>query len=127
MSQKQKLPKFIGDRKEGPIQHYHTCETIWTANSVTDANEWLQQFPATLWGVVVDWFFDVDKAKINTRDNLKKEFQVEFRLLWDDNEVVAEIYSCKKGKKETIRAYNQRLKDLLSRMGTQLTNELKKQ
>lgn len=102
MSQKKKLPKFTGDGKEDPVRHCRTCETIWTANSVTDADEWLHQFPASLREVAVDWFSDTDKAKISTWDDLKKEFQAEFRLLWDDNEVVAEIYNCKQGKEDTV-------------------------
>ncbi len=58
----------------------------------------MNQFLASLRGVAVDWFSDMDKAKISTWDDLKKEFQAKFRLLWDDNEVVAEIYKNKQGK-----------------------------
>ena len=50
----------------------------------------------------MEWFSDMDKAKISTWDDLKKEFQAEFRLFQDDNEVVAEIYNSKQGKKDTV-------------------------
>lgn len=69
------------------------------ANEVTSKDEWVQQFPATLQGVLIDWYSDMDKSKINTQDNLGKEFQTEFRLLQDENEIVAEIYSSKQGKR----------------------------
>ena len=61
------------------------------ANGVTDADDWVRQFPATLLGVAIDWFSDTDPQKLNTWENVKKEFIAEFRLLRDDNEIVAEI------------------------------------
>lgn len=63
---KQKLPKFTDDEKEDPITHCRKCETIWAANVVTDKDEWVQQFPATLRGVVIDWYSNMDKAKIGS-------------------------------------------------------------
>ena len=51
---KEKLPKFDGDEAVDPIRHCKTCETIWRANGVTDTNEWVRQFPATLRGVAID-------------------------------------------------------------------------
>ena len=47
-------------------------------------------------------------------------------MLQDNNEIVTKIYSAKQGKKETIRSYNRRLKELLKKMETQLMDELKK-
>lgn len=38
---KEKLPKFNDDGTADPIRHYKTCETIWTANGVTDQNDWV--------------------------------------------------------------------------------------
>lgn len=57
---KEKLPKFDGDGMVDPIRHCKTCETIWRANGITNTNEWVQQFPATLRGVAIDWFADAD-------------------------------------------------------------------
>lgn len=126
MASKQKLPEFTGDGKEDPLRHYHTCETIWSANGVTNQNDWVQQFLATLRGVAIDWYSDVDKQKVATWANLQKEFTKEFRLLHDDNEIVTEIYSTKQGTRETVRAYSRRLKELLGKMESQPAEGLKK-
>ncbi|XP_059073473.1 uncharacterized protein LOC131045104 [Cryptomeria japonica] len=91
-----------------------------------DVVEWVLQFPATLRGVAIDWYSDIDKQKVTTWANLQKEFQAEFRLLRDDNEIVAEIYSTKQGKKETVCAYGRRLKELLGKMDSQPADGLKK-
>ena len=64
-------------------------------DSITDMNEWVQQFSATLQGVAIDWFTDTDPQKLNSWDNIKKEFIAEFQLLRDDNEIVAEIFNTK--------------------------------
>ena len=71
---KEKLPKFDGDGTVDPIRHCKTCETIWRANGITDADEWMRQFPATLRGVAIDWFTSTDPQKLNNWDNVKKEF-----------------------------------------------------
>ena len=63
---KEKLPKFEGDGTADPIRHCKTCETIWRANGITDANEWVKQFLATLQGVAIDWFSDMDPQKLNS-------------------------------------------------------------
>ncbi len=73
---KEKLLKFEGDGTTDPIRHCKTCETIWWANGITDANEWVRQFSATLRDVAIDWFLDTDPQKLNTWDNIKKEFQM---------------------------------------------------
>lgn len=126
MASKQKLPKFTGDGKEDPVRHCCTCKTIWSANGVTDQDEWVQQFPTTLREDAIDWYSDVDKQKLATWANLQKEFKEEFRLLRDDNEIVAEIYNTKQGPKEIVRAYSQRLKELLGKMESQPADGLKK-
>lgn len=126
MASKQKLSKFTGDGKEDPVRHCQTCETIWTTNRVTDRDEWVQQFPATLRGVGIDWYSDTNKNKIGTWENLEKEFKAEFRLLQDDNEIVAEIYGTKQGAREIVCAYSRRLKELLGKMESQLADGLKK-
>lgn len=81
MSQKKKLPKSTGDRKEDPVRHCRSCETIWTTHSVTDMDKWLNQFPTGVWGVVVDWFSDMDKAKITTKQNFDC-YWTTMRLSW---------------------------------------------
>lgn len=80
-SPKEKLPKFHGDGTTDPIRHSKTCETIWMANGVTDEDDWVRQFPATLRGVAIDWFSDTSPQKLNTWENVKKEFIAKFRLL----------------------------------------------
>lgn len=92
---KEKFPKFDGDEAADPIRHCKTCETIWRANGITDPNEWIRQFPATLRGVAIDWFTDTDPQKLNSWDNIKEEFIAKFQLLRDDNEIVAEIFNSK--------------------------------
>ena len=116
---KEKLPKFDGDGTTDPIQHCKTCETIWRANGITNANEWVRQFLATLRGVAIDWFTDTDPQKLN-----KKEFLAEFQLLRDDNEIVGEIFNTKQGKNETVRVYAKKLKDLISKMENKLAGRL---
>lgn len=116
MANRQNLLKFNGDGKEDPLRHCRTCETIWSANGVTDKAEWVVQFPATLRGVAIDWYSDADKTKLATWDELLKAFETEFRFLKDDNEIVAEILSTKQGKNETVRTYSRRLKELLGKM-----------
>lgn len=69
---KEKLPKFNGDGTADPIRHCKTCETTWTANGVTDEDDWIRQFPATLPGVAIDWFSDTNPQKLNTWENVKK-------------------------------------------------------
>lgn len=102
---KQKLPKFTGQTKEDPVRHCRTCETIWAANGVTDQDEWIRQFPATLREGAIDWYSDIDKTGLTTWDDVKKAFQIEFQLLRDDNEILAEIYNTKQAKNESVRAY----------------------
>lgn len=126
MGSKQKLLKFNGDGKEDPVRHCRTCETIWSANGVTDQDEWVTQFPTTLRGVAIDWYSDMDKAKVGTWLDLKEEFGIEFHLLRDDNEIVAEIYGTKQNKNETVLAYSRRLKELLGKMESQPADWLKK-
>jgi hypothetical protein len=75
---KEKLPKFIGNGIVNPVRHCKTCEMIWTVNGVTDKDDWIRQFPATLRGVAIDWFSDIDQKKLATCAELKKEFTVEF-------------------------------------------------
>ena len=70
---KEKLPKFNGDGTADPIKHCKTCETIWTANGVTDMDGWVRQFLATLRGVAIDWFANVDSRKLSTWAEIKKE------------------------------------------------------
>jgi hypothetical protein len=108
---KEKLPKFYGDGTTDPIRHNKTCETIWRANGITDTNEWVRQFPATLRGVTIDWFADTNPQKSTSWDDVKKEFITEFQLLCDDNEIVAEIYNTKQGKNETVRVYARKLRE----------------
>ena len=43
-----------------------------------DKDEWVQQFPATLQGVAIDWFSDTDPKKLTTWANIKKEFIAKF-------------------------------------------------
>ena len=74
----------------------------------------------------MDWFTDIDPNKINSWQNLKKEFIAEFRLLRDDNEIVADIYSTKQGKNETVRGYARRLKELVGKMESAPVVGLKK-
>ena len=81
-----------------------------------DEDEWVRQFPATLWGVAIDWYSDMDPQKLSTWADVKREFIADFRLLRDDNEIVAEIYSTKQGKNETVRAYVRWLKELVGKM-----------
>ena len=63
---KEKWPKFDGDRTADPIRHCKTCKTIWTANGVTNIDEWVRQFPATSRGVAIDWFANVDPQKLTS-------------------------------------------------------------
>lgn len=107
---KEKLPKFDGDGIVGLIQHYKTCETIWRRNGITDRNEWVRQFLATLRSVAIDWFADTDPQKLTNCDNIKKEFTTDFQLLHDDNEIVVEIYNKKQGKNETFWVYAKKLR-----------------
>ena len=63
---------------------------------------------------------------MNTWADVRKEFITEFRLLRDDNEIVAEIYSTKRGRNEMIRVYARRLKELVGKMESLLADGLKK-
>ena len=58
--------------------------------------------------------------------NVRKEFIAEFRLLRNGNEIVAEIYSTKQGKNETVWAYARRLIELVGKMESQPADGLKK-
>ena len=57
---------------------------------------------------------------------MKKEFIAEFRLLRDDNEIVAKIYNTKQGKNETVHKYARRLKELIGKMESSPADGLKK-
>ena len=123
---KEKLPKFDGDEAADLIRHCKTCEMIWRANGVTDTNEWVRQFPATLRGVVIDWFTDTNPQKLNTWDDIK-EFCAKFQILGDDNEIVNEIFNTKQKKNETVWVFARRLKDLISKMENKPADGLQKQ
>ncbi len=47
-------------------------------------------------------------------------------MLRDDNEIVAEIYTTKQGKNETVCVYARKLKELINKMESKLTDGLKK-
>lgn len=89
------MSKFDGDDMTDPIKHYKICEIIWTENDITETNEWVRQFLATLRGVAIDWFADADPQKLTNWVGVKKEFIIKFQLLLDDNEIIAEIYNTK--------------------------------
>lgn len=55
-----------------------------------------------------------------------KEYQIEFWLLKDDNEIVVVIYNTKQAKDKTIQGYGQQLKGLVVKMESPLANGLKK-
>lgn len=76
--------------------------------------------------MAIDWFSDVDAQKLTTWIGVKKEFIVEFQLLRNNNEIVAEIYSTQQGKNETNCVYARRLKELVGKMESQPTDGLKK-
>lgn len=116
----------MGDGSEDPVRHCKTCVTIWEANGQDDRDYWLKAFLATLRGIAIDWYTDLDAQYKTSRNNLKKAFQEEFKLLCDDNEIVAEIYNTKQGKSGSVRAYNRRLRELLNKMENQSANGLKK-
>ena len=78
---KEKLPKFDGDGMADLIRHCKTCKTIWTANGVTDKDEWVRLFPTTLRGVAIDWFADADPQILTSWATVKKEFITKFQLL----------------------------------------------
>ena len=48
-------------------------------------------------------------------------------MLRNDNEIVAEIYTTKQGKNETVRVYARKLKELISKMENKPADGLKKQ
>ena len=95
-------------------------------NGITDTNEWVRQFLATLRGVAIEWFADTNPKKLTSWAAVKKEFITEFQLLRDDNEIVAEIYNTKQGKNETVRVYARKLKELINKMESKPANGLKK-
>lgn len=64
----------------------------------------------------IDWFPDLEMGQTSSWEYLKKAFQEEFKLLRDDNEIVAGIYNTKQWKNETVQAYNCRFKELLNKM-----------
>ena len=55
----------------------------------------MRKFSTTLWSVAIDWFTSTDPQKLNSWNNIKKEFLAEFQLLRDDNEIVGEIFNTK--------------------------------
>ena len=69
---------------------------------------------------------DVDPNKINSWQNVKKEFIAEFQLFRDDNEIVAEIYNRKQGQNETVWGYTRILKELVGKMESAPVDGLKK-
>lgn len=120
------MSKFTGDRSEDPVRHCKTCIAIREANGQDDQEYWLKAFLATLRGIAIDWYTNLNAQHKTTWSNLKKAFQEEFKLLRDDNEIVVEIYNTKQGKNESVRAYNSRFKELLNKMKNQPTDGLKK-
>ena len=71
-------------------------------------------------------FANIDPQKLNSWDNIKKEFITKFQLLRDDNEIVAEIYNTKQGKNKTVRVYARKLKDLINKMKNKPADGLQK-
>lgn len=97
----QKLPKFIENGSEDPVRHCKTCETIWAANGQDNRAYWLRAFLATLRGIAIDWYTELEATHKNTWETLKKAFKEEFKLL-KDNQIVAKIYNTKQGKHENV-------------------------
>lgn len=123
---KQELPRFFGDGADDPSRHCRTCVTIWEANGITDEDVWLKAFLATLRGIAIDWYTDLPSSARTTWKDMKKAFEEGFRLLRDDDEVMAEIYNTKQGKHENVRAFYRRLKELMGKMDKEPADGLKK-
>lgn len=58
----------------------------------------MKAFFATLWGVVINWYMDLADIEKATWDAPRKAFEEKFKLLRDDDEVVAKIYNTRQGK-----------------------------
>lgn len=58
-----------------------------------DHDYWLKAFLATLRGIAMDWYINLAAQYMVSWNELKKAFQKEFKLLGDDNEIVAKIYN----------------------------------
>lgn len=114
--EKQKLPKFTSNESEDLVKHCKTCETTCTANRQDDQAIWLLYFPATLQGVEIDWYIEIDQASIKTWVTLKAALEEEFKLLCHDNQIVEENYNTKQGKHKNVQACNWRLKELLVKL-----------
>lgn len=71
-----------------------------------------------LWGIAIDEFTQLDA--------LKKAFEAKFKLMRDDNDIVAKIYNTKQGKNENEQDYNCRLKELQVKLENQPADGMKK-
>ena len=117
---KQKLPRFTRNVSEDPARHCKTCITIWQANRQNDVVEWLKAFPATLRGIAIDWYTDLEAGKKNTWNNIRIAFEEEFRLQRDEDEIVTEIYNTRQGKSECVKAYSRRMRELIGKLDNKL-------
>lgn len=99
---------------------------MWEVNGQDDQDYQLKAFPATLWGISIDQYTNLENKHKAGWTELKKSFQEDFKLLRDDNKIVVEIYNTKQGKNENVWAYNHRIKELLNKMENRLANGLKK-
>lgn len=86
----------------------------------------MKAFLATLHGATINWYTNLAYEENATWAALRKAFEVEFKLLRDDNEVVAEIYNTHQGKNGCVRVYQRRLKELIGKLENKPANEPKK-
>ena len=68
----------------------------------------------------------MEAGKKNTWDNLHRAFEEEFILSRDDDEIVIEIYNTRQEKKESVKAYTIRLKELIGKLDNKSADGLKK-
>lgn len=121
-----KTPKVHKRWMRGPVWHCKTSIMIWEVNGQDDHDYLLKAFPTTLWGIAIDWYTDLDVKDKAGWSELNEAFEEEFRLLRDDNKILAEICYTQWGKNESVRAYNQRLKKLLNKMEHEPVDGLKR-
>lgn len=106
------IPIFEGD--EDPRRHWFICETIWAVNDVDSEEKQMHQFVAGLRKRALTWYMNFTSTYIRTKGQIKAEFMAFFKMQEGSHLAAQKLKDIKQKHDESIRAYDQRLKDTLS-------------
>lgn len=113
-TQQAMIPIFEGD--EDPRRHWFICETIWAANDVDNEDKQMHQFAAGLWKHALTWYMNFTNNHVRTKAQIHAEFLAFFKTQEGSHLAAQKLKDIKQKQGESIRAYDRRPKETLSRI-----------